>query len=65
MKRTQAEIKEIAKAIFNSIMADMQYDFPAVAKAANKADAKKWAEFCDEQEGHVSEILLTKFDYLD
>lgn len=65
MRRTQAEIKEIAKAIFNGIMADMQYDFPAVAKVVYNVDDRKWAEFCDEHEGRVCEILLTKFDSLD
>lgn len=65
MRRTRAEIGDIAKGMFAMLLADMQFEFPQVAKAFNKLAVKEWDEFCKEKISDIENVLLNKFDSID
>lgn len=64
MLRSHQEIEGIAKGIVNRFVAEMMFEFPKISKAVG-VNNKKWAEFLDEREKELEEILITKFGTCD
>jgi len=68
MRQTKATIHQLAANIVNKVLADMQMDFPPLAKAvltATKKYKEEWDNWLREMANEVEQVLLNNFDSQD
>lgn len=65
MKLTKAEMKALAAAIVNGLVADVLSEFPTITKAVDRLNRKEWATALDDYTERIESILLDKFDSSD
>lgn len=62
---TKEEIRSLAAALVNSVLADVLMDFPNIRQDVDSLDRADWAELIEAKISDVEEILVIRFGTSD